>query len=182
MSPARVIKDILYYLPRLLLFSIFIVYLIFAFLVYFDYFEKYLYPLHLIQGDVEILSDNILIGPYPHVDELRRLKKTQGITDVISLLNTEMPQEKALYKREEKVAQIVGVSLFSYPMSYFNLNSEGNKKTVDEIVSFIKNMGGQRKVYIHCYLGRHRTKVIKERLIDEGLVKRKRMVRLEKND
>jgi|GEM_PF-1202187 hypothetical protein len=167
----QAVKGLCYFLPRFLLFSVFIIYLIFAFLVYFDYFEQYLYPLHLIQGEVEVLSDNILIGPYPHVDELRRLKKTQGITDVISLLNTSLPQEKALYNREERVARIVGVRLYSYPMSYFSLNSEYNRQVMDRIVEFIRRMKAQRKVYIHCYLGRHRTKALKKRLIEEGLVR-----------
>lgn len=167
------IKNFFYFLPRFLLFSVFIIYLVFSFLVYFDYFEQYLYPLHLIQGEVEVLSDNILIGPYPHVDELRRLKKKFGITDVISLLNLNLPQEKALYRREEKVARIVGVNLHSYPLSYFSLNNEHNRHTIDKIIRLIKNTKGKRKFYIHCYLGRHRTKKIKERLIKEGIIPNK---------
>ena len=163
------IKKILYGLLRLLSFGVFIFYAIFSLLTYFDYLEKYLYPLHFLQGEVLELNENIFVGPYPHFDELKRLQKETGIEVVISLLNVGLPQEKALLKREEKIVERLGISLYSYPLSYFNFNNEYNKKTINELIAFIRDLG-DKKIYIHCYLGRHRVKQVRMGLKEAGLL------------
>ena len=134
-----------------------------AFFTYFDYFEPYFYPLHFLQGDVQVINENILVGPYPHYDEIERLKKKFGVTVIISLLNADLPQEKALLKREEKMAQKIGITVYNYPLEYFHVNSEHNQKTIDQLTVFIKNLRND-KVYIHCYLGKNRVEKVKSKL------------------
>jgi predicted protein tyrosine phosphatase len=163
------ISHISFFLPRILIFLVFIIYAIFALLTYFDYLEQYLYPLHLLQGEVQELNENILIGPYPHFDEMKRLKKETGITDVISLLNVNLPQERALQMREEKIAKRLGINLYSFPMSYLGINSESNRRAVDNLVTLVKRLK-DKKIYIHCYLGRHRINVVKNSLYQAGLI------------
>ena len=99
-----IFKKAFHLVLRLVLFSVVGVYAVFALLSYFDYFERYLYPLHFIQGETQRLDDKIIIGPYPHFDELKKLQKAAGIEVVISLLNTDLPQERALFNREQQVA------------------------------------------------------------------------------
>lgn len=151
------------------MFSIFFVYVIFAALTYFDYFERYLFPLHFLQGEVQILSKNISIGPYPHFDELKKLQKETGVEVVISLMNTGLPQEKALYRREQKVAERLGIELKSFPLTYLKMNGKHNREMADKVAEFVKSVEDKR-IYIHCYLGRHRVIYIRDKLRKKGLI------------
>jgi hypothetical protein len=167
----KLLRKISYTLPRLILISIFAAYAVFALMSYFDYFERYLFPLHFIQGEVQTVSDKIFIGPYPHFDEMKKLQKETGISVVASLLNTSLPPEKALLRRERKVAERLGIELHSYPMSYLDLNGKRNLQASNDLIALIKNLG-DNKIYIHCYLGRHRVIYLKDRLIKEGLIEK----------
>jgi hypothetical protein len=165
----NIIKKAMYFIPRLLLFAIFFVYVIFAALTYFDYFERYLFPLHFIQGKVQIISNNILIGPYPHFDELKKLQKETGVEVVISLLNTGLPQEKALHRREIKVAERLGIELKSFPLTYLKMNGKHNREMADKVAEYVKSLG-DKTIYIHCYLGRHRVVYIRDQLKKAGII------------
>lgn len=154
-------------LPRAVLAVFFLVYVTFAFLSYFDYFEPYLYPLAFIRGKAYPVSDSIIIGPYPHHAELKKLKEGFGVTVVISLLNLNLPQEKALFEREKEYARELGLGLTPFPMEYLPLRSDNNRRTVGKLIGFVRERPGAR-VYIHCYLGRHRTGLVAEGLRDAG--------------
>lgn len=163
----KLINRIAYFLPRILLISIFFLYVIFAFLTYFDYFEPYLYPLTFLRGKAVPVSENIIIGPFPHREELKVLKEKYGVTVVVSLLNLNLPQEKALFEREQKDAGGLGLDVFSYPMEYLPLQSESNRETMKKIIAFL-NAHTKKKVYIHCYLGKHRVSFVKKGLLNAG--------------
>ena len=165
----RQFNRVLYVLPRILLVSIFIVYVVFAFLTYFDYFEPYLYPLSFIRGDASSVTKDIIIGPYPHYEELKVLKEKYRTDFVVSLLNLNLPQEKALYQREARDCERLGLEALSFPMEYLPLQSEENKKARGKLLDFLlKNAG--KKVYIHCYLGKHRVSFVKQGLRDAGII------------
>jgi hypothetical protein len=169
MKNTKPLGNFLYVLPRAILLAVFVVYVLFALLSYFDYIERYLFPLHFIQGEVQKIGNNIYIGPYPHFDELKKLKNETGISVVISLLNTDLPQERALLNREMKIAGRLGLAVHSYPLTYFGLDSRHNRIVTDDLVEFVRENSGQG-IYIHCYLGRHRVKYVRDRLIREGLI------------
>jgi protein tyrosine phosphatase (PTP) superfamily phosphohydrolase (DUF442 family) len=169
MKNTKPLGNFFYILPRVILLTVFVVYVVFALLSYFDYVERYLFPLHFIQGEVQKIGDNLYIGPYPHFDELKKLKKKTGISVVISLLNTDLPQERALLKREMKIAGRLGLTVYSYPLTYFGLASRHNRIITDDLIEFLKKNPG-RGIYIHCYLGRHRVGYVRDRLIKAGLV------------
>lgn len=153
-------RKFLFFLPRIILFGAILVYIGFAFLTYFDFFEPFLYPLKFIRGKPLFITPNIIVGPYPNYEELNRLKKKYGMELVISLLNPNLPQEKALYEKEIKNCEKLGLEIVNYPLHYIPLNSDHNKKVIKELMKFLKLNSG-RKVYIHCYFGRHRLKLIK---------------------
>jgi len=121
---------------------------------------------------VQTLNENILIGPYPHFDELERLHNKAGVDVVVSLLNVSLPQENALFNREKLIADKIGVKLYSYPMTYLKFRSEQNRIAADNLIALI-NHSKNKKIYIHCYLGRHRVKYIKEKLFEAGLISNK---------
>ncbi len=171
MNPARrLIGKVTYLLPRLILLLIPALYVLFALLTYFDYFEAYLYPLHFIQGKASKVSDRIIIGPYPHFEELKKLKEDYGVSIAVSLLNVNLPQEKALYEREKKSAEMLGMVSVSFPMEYFPLESSSNRKVLRDVVGFIRSHKAGR-LYIHCYLGKHRVGLVKKVLSREGLIR-----------
>lgn len=160
-------SSLLFILPRAVLLALFLVYFAFAFLTYFDYFEPYLYPLSFIRGKAYPVSDSIVIGPYPHLGEMKKLKEEFGVTAVVSLLNLNLPQEKALYEREQENARELGLGITPFPMEYLPLRSDNNRRTVGKLIGFLRERPGAR-VYIHCYLGRHRTGLVAEGLRDAG--------------
>ena len=168
MSKIKSVSDLLPVIMRLGFFAIAGVYMVFAMLTYFDYFESYLFPLHFIQGKAKQVSKHLIVGPYPRQEEMRRLKDEYGIDVIVSLLNTELPQEKALLEREKGVAEGVGIKVVSYPLQYLTLDSDENKAVLAKLVEYI-GANRDKVVYMHCYLGKHRVAFARDVLIAQGL-------------
>jgi protein-tyrosine phosphatase len=167
------LERVLYITVRLVLLSIFFIYMTVIALSYFDFFEPYLYPLRFIRGEAPRASEHIILGPYPRYEELERLKKSFGVKIVVSLLNVKLPQEKALYEREKINSEKLGLEVVNYPMGYLYLESESNEELIKRCVAFLRQ-NRDRTVYIHCYLGRHRTGFVRKRLAEAGLIDTKR--------
>jgi len=157
------VDNFIYFAPRIIVYTIFVLFLLLSILIYFSYFEPYLYPLHFSKGKVEIVSNNVLIGPYPEKKELQRLKDKFHVTTVISLLNSSLPQEKSLIDRESKVTEILGLKFYNFPLEYIDIHGLHNRKVLSDLIEFIKNNPNE-KFYIHDYLGRHRVKLIKDNI------------------
>lgn len=150
---ANLCRKFLFILPRAILVGIFLFTLVVTVLSNFDYFEPYLPPVYLSRAKVRPLTDRILIGPYPHRDEMFLLKK-QGIEVIVSFLDNSLPQEMALFEREKINAAKVGIELRHFPLGYLPVNSEKNRRVRAEFLKFAAD--GKKKLYLHCYLGRHR--------------------------
>ena len=163
------LERILYITVRLVLFSVFFIYMTVITLSYFDFFEPYLYPLRFIRGEASRATDRIILGPYPRYEELERLRNSFGVEIVVSLLNVKFPQEKALYEREKINSEKLGLEVVNYPMGYLYLESESNEELIKRCVAFLRQHR-DRTVYIHCYLGRHRTGLVRKRLVEAGLI------------
>ncbi len=131
---------------------------------HFSYIEPYLFPLRMIQGEARYLTENIIIGPYPHREDLEKLKEVNGVTVVISLLNPSMPFEESLIEMEKSTARDLSLTFYNVPISYLNLNSPENNRSVLRIKEILKRHRGE-KVYIHCYLGRHRVDFVGSRIL-----------------
>lgn len=168
----KLVNRIFYLLPRIIVYIVFILFLIIFFLVNFAYFEPYLYPLHLLQGKAEIVTNNAIIGPYPEKSELIRLKEKFHITTDISLLTPSLPQEKSLLEEESKWDKELGLKFYNFPMEYFDLKSQNNYKMVIAIIKFIKQHPNE-KFYIHCYLGKNRVGLVKKILIKDYHIEHK---------
>jgi hypothetical protein len=134
--------------------------MVILFLNYFGYFEPYLYPLHFLKGKAEIVSYNVIIGPYPTKKELERLKNKFSVTTVISLFNPSLPQEKSLIEREDKITRELKLKFYNFPLEYVNLKGEHNRKVLSDLLKFLQKNPNE-KYYIHCYLGKHRTEFVK---------------------
>lgn len=137
--------------------------------------EPWLAPLHMIQGTARYAAPQVIIGPYPHAEELARLKKRVGVVEIVSLLNPAIPGERQLLEKEEQAVVAVGLKFKNYPMGYLVLRNSSNKRTVKALAAFVlARYGGtsKKKVYIHCYLGRHRTGLAEEAITRALAVKK----------
>lgn len=157
----KLVRNLLFLLPRVLLVGMFLFVLAVTVLSNFDSFEPYLAPLHMARAPIRPLNGRIQLGPYPHLDEMARLKRN-GVEVIVSLLDTSLPQEKALAEREAKNARRLGMELQLYPLGYLPVRSERNRRTRDEIVRLLGK--DRRKAYLHCYLGRHRVEFVADGL------------------
>ena len=130
-------------------------------LVAFDFAEPYIYPFNFVRGKAHLVEDRVIIGPYPHQKELQRLKGRFKVVEVISLMNRESPIERRLIDRERRLTKKIGLKFRLRPMSFTNLGSKENSKKAEELAEYVKEkyLSGtskDSKVYIHCYLGKHR--------------------------
>ncbi|MHB1587006.1 MAG: protein-tyrosine phosphatase family protein [Acidiferrobacteraceae bacterium] len=140
---------------RVLLVAIFIFYPIVLGLDYFYVFEPYLYPLHMLQGHIRPVGRHILIGPYPEFVSLERLHD-QGVSVVISLLDPRLIYEKGLVRVEQREERELGMRAYNIPLdSYESPTSPRNAAHIREILALVRRLRN-RKIYIHCYLGKHR--------------------------
>jgi protein tyrosine phosphatase (PTP) superfamily phosphohydrolase (DUF442 family) len=116
------------------------------------------FPMNFVQGKVRQINDKVIVGPYPTEHELYRLKK-RGVTKVISLMNPGMPFESSLISIEKENAKGYGIEFVNIPMSYLLLGGDGNKDQLENILDEIMG-SGEKTVYVHCYLGRHRMELV----------------------
>lgn len=131
----------------------------------FGLIEPWLWPLHLAQGRARSIEPNVIIGPYPHARDFPRLKDHSDVVEVISLLSPNVPGEKQLLADERQEAKTAGVKFSSYPLSFLSLHSRDNERQAKRIAAYVAAKYGasaKGKVYIHCYLGRHRVGLVEE--------------------
>jgi hypothetical protein len=161
--PVKFIKDTAYWVPRTLLFAVVAFYLALTVLLNFDSMEPYLYPLHSLRGTVRSEGEFLLIGPYPHSGELKALRNRNDVSVVVSLLDTGLPQEESLNRREREVAERLGLLFRNFPMGYLPVNSEANRRQAEALRAFVRENRG-RRIYMNCYLGRHRVEFARRAL------------------
>lgn len=123
------------------------------------------FPMSFIRGEARVVSEQIIIGPYPTEREFQRLK-AQGVGAIVSLMNGESPVESKLVDNEREMAEEMGMVFVNFPMGFADLKSDGNKVQMEKAVEFLLRHKGE-KVYLHCYLGRHRAVMVAESLIKE---------------
>ena len=127
----------------------------------YNIFKPEHYPMKFFRGEVIKVSETLLLGPYPSEREIKYLKKL-GVMEIISLMDPSMPFESTLIERGKQLAEKNNLKFQNVPLSYLpNLHSKENIARVDDLVSSLAHESN--KIYIHCYLGRHRTTLVKER-------------------
>lgn len=161
-QPKERFRKFLFLLPRVLLVLLLLASTGLVVLGSFDVFEPYLRPLHATRMHQRQVLPMLTIGPYPHEQEMYRLKK-DGFTGLVSLLDTRLPQEKALLRLERRIAGQLGLELVSVPVSYLPVESPENRAAADRVQQFINDHPGA-KLYMHCYLGRHRVEFVRKNL------------------
>jgi len=122
----------------------------------FAVFEPYLYPLHSLQLGVRQVTPNVIVGPYPDMNLLTTLK-SRGVTVVISLLDQNIIYEASLIQRENALSRQLNLTQYNAPMNSSQPSSSSlNAAALIRIQEILRNHLHDN-VYIHCYLGKHRT-------------------------
>lgn len=130
---------------------------LFAFGLY-SAFKPASYPLKFIRGDVRLISDNVIIGPYPEDKEWRKLKEDMGVDVLVSLMDPNSRIEGGFVKKEKAMAKKYGMEFKNFPMDFLRLSDKGNKVQAILATEYVLK-SGNKKFYVHCYLGRHRVKI-----------------------
>jgi len=149
---------------RLLFVAVFLGYIFSMASVYFSYIEPYLFPLKMIQGEARYVTENIIVGPYPHEKDLEKLAKVNGVKVIVSLLNPSLPFEKSLLEKEKELVKKFDFAFYNVPLSFLKLDSPENYKRLERIRKILEKHRNE-KVYIHCYLGRHRVGFVAQNLL-----------------
>ncbi len=110
-----------------------------------------------------VTGARFVFGPYPVDADMHRLK-AEGITTIISLLNPRLPYEASLLNDEKERAGRLGIRVLNFPMGSilgqrFGADYERNSRAAAEAA-----IASQGTVYIHCYLGLHRARSVRDYL------------------
>lgn len=103
----------------------------------------------------ELEGGKLTFGPYPDREQMLQLK-AQGIDGIIALLNRTVPFEGPLLDQEIANAKEVGIELHVLPMLPWVSENRESLEQARELLA-----QGNRRYYVHCYLGRHRTNLIR---------------------
>lgn len=140
---------------RIGLFAVIMTGPVYVFLANFAIFEPYIYPLHLLQGNVRKVSPDIIVGPYPDYSLLASLHE-RGVIIVVSLLDPDLIYEDSLIHKEKQLSSTLGMTDYDFPMdSSEPPGSALNTRAMAKIRILIEKHP-HAKIYIHCYLGKHR--------------------------
>jgi len=151
-------------LVRLCLLSVILAAPAYLVLANFATFEPYLFPLHAIQAGERQVTPNVIIGPYPSEARLMELRRS-GVRVVISLLNQNLIYEKPLIVRENALASAFDIEELHAPMdSSEPANSKLNAAALAKVRAFVRRHPNTR-VYVHCYLGKHRAQQVANMLV-----------------
>ncbi|MBI4028668.1 MAG: tetratricopeptide repeat protein [Verrucomicrobia bacterium] len=110
---------------------------------------------------------HVVIGPYPTEDDFLILKRHR-IGAIVSLLDPRLPYERVLLEREKAIAVRYGMRFFNYPMVSLWGHGVGEQYEKNAVAAAEVAAGETNKVYVHCYLGLHRTKSVQELLAAQG--------------
>lgn len=125
-------------------------------------FQPDRFPMSFARGEVREAVPGVLIGPYPTADELKVLKRN-GVREVMSLMDPESVAESALVRSEKELVLKEGLVFSNYPMDFKDMNGARSAKGVEDAVDRLSRRGNT-KVYVHCYLGRHRVGLVEAAL------------------
>jgi len=119
------------------------------------------------RGQFSYSGAKVIVGPYPDEADLRKLRR-QGVTNIVSLLNPQLPYENVLIEREREIAKKLGLDFVNYPMTSLWGRAVGDEYEQNATSAALTVVHAPGKAYLHCYLGIHRAKAVEERIAKMG--------------
>ncbi|MBI5047832.1 MAG: hypothetical protein HZB54_02605 [Deltaproteobacteria bacterium] len=128
----------------------------------YNIFQPDRFPMKFVRGEIKEINENIIVGPYPTEREIIKLKK-MGVNEIINLMDSTSVIESSLIDEGKKLAEKYNLKYTSFPMSFTKLGSAENNNQISLLIKHILSAKGS-KLYIHCYLGRHRVALLEKEL------------------
>jgi len=124
----------------------------------FAFLEPYLFPLHMAQAGMTGAGPR-LYGPYPDQKTMAALK-LRGYRRVVSLLDPGLVYERSLLDQEHRDALALGLQFSNFPMSSDEPADTPRNAAAIAAVRALLNAAPDEHIYIHCYLGKHRSRTV----------------------
>jgi Flp pilus assembly protein TadD len=120
-----------------------------------------------LQASMSDTNARVIVGPYPLESDFLLLR-LKGVKTVISLLDPRLPYERVLIERERRLAARYGMKILNFPMTSIlgRPFREDYQRMAAAAAQAVEEADG--KVYLHCYLGLHRTKAVQNLLEADG--------------
>ncbi len=122
----------------------------------------------LFQRRITDIDSRIVIGPYPVERDFKKLAGAH-VGLIISLLDPAIPYERTLLEREKRLAVTHGMRLQNFPMTSILGRKFGGYYMTSAADAAAAIAGTKDKVYLHCYLGLHRIKIVRDLLTAKGI-------------
>lgn len=110
-----------------------------------------------------VKSERLTFGSYPDLKKLEQLED-QDYDGVIALLNPNIPFERVLLNEEKTNGKEVGIEVYSFPMLPWVIENGKSLRNIDRLV-----LENDKRYYIHCYLGKHRVDLVRQRLTKDDV-------------
>jgi len=135
----------------------------------------------MLRPPISSMNAKVIVGPFPLESDFRLLK-SHGITTVISLLNPLLPYERQLLAQEEALARQYRLVFMNFPMTSILGQRFGADYERNAALAAKAAADAPGKVYLHCYLGLHRVKVVGELLAQYQLAPDRYLARAAERD
>ncbi len=121
------------------------------------------FPISFVRGEVREVSLGVLAGPYPSKDELKVLAD-KGVSEIVCLMDPRLAVERPLVEEEKRMASELNIAFSNFPMDFTDMEGSGAREELEKAVRHLVGRNGDSRVYVHCYLGRHRVSLFVEAL------------------
>jgi len=116
-----------------------------------------------LSAPITVRDAQLIVGPYPKVDDFAVLKRN-GVTTIVSLLDPRLPYERVLLKREASLAADDGLTLRDFPMGSIFDQRFGKDYDAQARAAAHAIATARGRVYLHSYLGLHRVAAVEAHL------------------
>lgn len=121
------------------------------------------------RSPISDMSQRVVIGPYPTEKEFEILKQNH-VETIVTLLDPSLPYERIPLYTEINLANRYNMRVLNFPMAsvlgqpmgdYYMQNATWAADTISHLPG---------KIYLHCYLGMHRTAAVRNLLRARGVM------------
>ena len=105
--------------------------------------------------EAQTVGSRFIFGPYPIEKDFQALQ-AQGVTTIVSLLDSDLPYEMVLLGQEKELAEKYGMKVLNFPMASILGQSFGKDYVSNSKAAAEAAIQADGIVYVHCYLGLHR--------------------------
>jgi tetratricopeptide (TPR) repeat protein len=114
------------------------------------------------------MGERVVIGPYPTEKDFEVLEQNH-VETIVTLLDPTLPYERPPLGREIELARKYNMRVLNFPMESVLGQSLGEYDSQNAAAAADAIARTPGKVYLHCYLGVHRTAAVRDLLRAKGI-------------